>query len=558
MRKFLYAVLAVMTAATVSCSDNAGDPVAVCENGKFIGSFEDNGVVVFRGIPYAKAPVGNLRWKAPQPVEPSEETIDAKVFGKAPLQSLDESEYASRDKSKLGEDCLRLNIWTADLEKEGKPVMAWIHGGSFGWGGIIDPLYNGKYLVEAYPDIMVVSIEYRLNALGFIDLSGVPGGEDFPDSRNLGIMDQQQALRWIQRNIKAFGGDPDNVTIFGESAGGGSASSHLVAKGSEGLFRRAIVMSGELALGRSTVEYAATGQTEKLMAAAGCTDMEDLMALTEKQLLDAMETDCGALSAEGYGTNVGSFNNMPYRNDTLSIIPTDGYKAILEGASKDVDVMVGTVADELRYWAHLQFDPEDTEAGPLGNYYTWIRRMANRPKSICPEEAAVVDRALEITDPDRDEMDARYPDIWRYTDVANDFTFRLGSVMIADNHVAAGGTGRTYMYYFGKGYSEKAYPDQPWMKACHACELTYAFNNLGYEDGAPYDPVLTRQFSNAFVNFARTGNPGIEDCEWPEYDLQSRKTFMVGRDAGLSVEDYPFKERTELLMPLFYKSFLKR
>ena len=252
-----------------------------------------------------------------------------------PLQNYDESEYASHDKDKMGENCLTLNIWTADLKTEGKPVMAWIHGGSFGWGGIIDPLYSGKYLAETYPDIVVVTIEYRLNAMGFIDLSGVPGGEDFPDSKNLGILDQQEALRWIQRNIKAFGEDPGNVTIFGESAGGGSASMHLVAKGSEGLFRRAIVMSGELSLGRSTREYATTGQMEKLMAATGCTDMAGLMALTDRQILEALKKDCGGKSFEGYLSNVGSFNNMPYRNDSLSIIPTDGYKAILEGASSN-------------------------------------------------------------------------------------------------------------------------------------------------------------------------------------------------------------------------------
>lgn len=558
MKKMFIAAMTALALVTVSCGNHPESPVAVCENGRFIGAVEDNGVIVFRGIPYAKAPVGDLRWKAPQSVDPSGETFDATEFGKVPLQNYDESEYASHDKDKMGEDCLNLNIWTADLKTEGKPVMAWIHGGSFGWGGIVDPIYTGKYLAEAYPDIVVVTIEYRLNAMGFIDLSVVPGGEAFPDSRNLGIMDQQEALRWIQRNIKAFGGDPGNVTIFGESAGGGSVSTHLVAKGSEGLFRRAIAMSGELALGRSTREYGVTGQTEKLMAATGCTDMDGLMALTDRQILEALEKDCGGKSFEGYLSNVGSFNNMPYRDDSLSIIPTDGYKAILEGASKDVDVMIGTVADELRYWAHLQYEPENQEAGPLGNYYQWIQDRVGEVKAIVPEDAEKIDRAVAASDPDSDGMDARYPGIWKYTTVANDFVFRLGSVLIADNHAAAGGTGRTYMYYFGKGYPEGTYPGQPWMKACHACELTYVFNNLEYEDGGPFDPVLTRQISNAFVNFARTGNPGIEDCGWPEYDLQTRKTFMVGPDGGLSVEDYPFGERTELILPAFYKSFLRR
>lgn len=140
--------------------------------------------------------------------------------------------------------------------------------------------------------------------------------------------------------------------------------------------------------------------------------------------------------------------------------------------------MIGTVADELRYWAHLQYEPENQEVGPIGNYYQWIQDRVGDVKTIVPEEADKIDRAVADSDPDSDEMDARYPGIWKYTTVANDFFFRIGSVLIADNHVAAGGTGRTYMYYFGKGYPEGTYPGQPWMKACHGCELTYIFNNL--------------------------------------------------------------------------------
>ncbi len=553
--RLFYIILCV--ALISSCSVNQADPVAVCENGRFVGYVEDNGVLAFKGIPFAKAPVGELRWKAPQPVEASDELVDAKVNGLPGLQSYDEGEVASH--GELSEDCLYLNVWTKDLEmKPGRPVMVWIHGGSYGWGGTIDPLYEGKYLVNEYPDVVLVSVEYRVNAMGFIDFADVPGGEAFPDSPYLGILDQQQALRWIQKNISAFGGDPDNVTIFGESAGGGSVSCHLIAKGSEGLFRRAIPMSGDIFLEHTPENYQNTGQAAKLLAAAGCSNMDELMALSEADLLKALNTEAGGKSAEGVGGRVGDFNNWPMRSDERSILPSDGFKAILEGKSKDVDVMIGIVADEMRYWAHLQYDPSD-EVSPLAFYYDWAKGNVDAIKKLGgPETARRIDECLKYIDPDSDEWDVKHPGIWKYTEILNNFNFRLGSITIAQNHADAGGNGKTYMYVFGKGYDENAISGEPFLKACHACELTYAFNNLEYGTGAPFDPVLTGRFSNIFVNFARTGNPSIEGLDVPEYEKTERSTIVVGRDSEISVEKNPLPKETELLLPVFYDFFLKR
>lgn len=553
----LVATVIAMCLVAISCSEKPNGPVAVCENGQFVGYVEDNGVLAFKGVPYAKAPIGELRWKAPQPVEASEEVFEAKVNGLPGLQSYDEGEVASH--GELSEDCLRLNVWTKDMEmKTGRPVMVWFHGGSYGWGGTIDPLYEGKYLVGEYPDVVLVSVEYRVNAMGFIDFSNVPGGEEYPDAPYLGILDQQQALRWIQKNISAFGGDPENVTIFGESAGGGSVSCHLIAKGSEGLFRRAIPMSGEICLEHTPENYAAIGQAEKLLAATGCTDMDGLKALTEAELLKAMNTEAGGKSAEGVGGHVGDFNNWPMRSDTRSIIPADGYKALLEGKSKDLDVMIGIVADEIRYWAHLQYDPTD-EASPLAFYYEWAKEKVDGIKKIGgPETARRIDESMQCIDPDSDEWDEKHPGIWKYTEILNNYNFRLGSITVAQNHSEAGGQGRTYMYVFGKGYDEKALPGQAYMKACHACELTYAFNNMAYESGGPYDPELTKRFSNMLVNFARTGDPSIEGVEVPQYEKSNRSTIMIGRDASIYVEQNPCAKETELLLPTYYDYFLKK
>lgn len=562
--KKIFSIFTLLAMALCGCTSDSDSPeaksdgpVVKCFNGCFVGYVEDNGVLTFKGIPFAKAPVGELRWKAPQPVEASDEVFEAKEYGLPGLQSYDEGEVASH--GDLNEDCLYLNVWTTDLQmKEDRPVMVWFHGGSYGWGGTIDPLYEGKYLVEEYPDVVLVTVEYRVNAMGFIDFVDVPGGEAFPDAPYLGILDQQQALRWIQENISAFGGDPDNVTIFGESAGGGSVTCHLIAKGSEGLFRRAIPMSGEICLQHTTENYKKTRQAAKLLAATNCTNMDELMALSEADLLKALSTEADGVSAEGVGGNVGDFNNWPMRSDERSILPSDGYKALLEGKSKDVDVMVGIVADEMRYWAHLQFDPSDEES-PLGFYYEWAKAKVDGIKKVGgPETARRIDESMNYIDPDSDEWDAKHPGIWKYTQIMNNYNFRLGSITMAENHSEAGGKGKTYMYVFGKGYEKSATPGENYLKACHACELTYAFNNLTYKKGAPYDPVLTKRFSNILVNFARTGNPSIEGLDIPEYDKTDRSTIIIGRNSEIYIEKNPLPKETELLLPTYYDFFLKK
>lgn len=555
----------------VSLQDNS--PVAICQNGKFVGYVESNGVFVFKGIPYAKAPVGKLRWKTPQEVEASDETFEAKKFKPAAIQSYDEGEISSH--GEMSEDCLNLNVWTADMTyREGRPVMVWIHGGSYGWGGVMDPLYDGKYLPGTYRDVVLVTIAYRVNALGFIDFKNVPGGEDFPDTPYLGILDQIQALKWIQKNIKAFGGDPGNVTIFGESAGGGSVSSLLVARNrdtheslTKGLFRRAIAMSGSIGLERSQEEYDsdAIDMTTKFLAATGCSTMDQLMALSGKEILDALNSDIGEVSIEGISSRVGDFCNYPLRDDIYSILPLDGFEALRDGASADVDLMVGTVADELRYHAHLQFNPEDREEGPLGNYYEWIQARMEKAKSIltvtgCPEGADAIDECFEGLDCNYDlidkEWDGLYPDIWNYTEISNEYTFRMPAITMAQNHTEAGG--KSYMYYFAKGLDADAEPEQNFLKACHACEVTYAFNNSVTTEWGHHDPDLTLKFSNAFVNFARTGNPSIPGAVCPQYDAKNRSTLYMDRDGNVSVVNNPLGRQTELLLPTYKQYFLNR
>ncbi len=544
------------------CTQKSSNPVAKCTNGSFVGRVESNGVMSFKGIPFAKAPVGELRWKAPQAPDTSDETFDAGEFGLAALQAYSPSEIASS--MPKGEDCLTLNVWTKDLKTKKKPVLFWIHGGSYSYGGTVDPLYDGKCLIEDYPDVVFVTANYRVNMMGYIDFSHVPGGEAFPDSPYLAILDLQQALRWVKENVEAFGGDPNNVTVFGESAGGGSTSCLLVAKGSEGLFQRAIVMSGPMDLTYTEKVYDQWDQAGYLLKATGCKNMDELMALSEDDLLKAMETDIGVPGIEGL-TTVAGHNNHPMRADR-SIIPYDPFTALAEGASKDVDIIVGTTWEEAQYWAHLfhyivpteeNFYNIDKETDdPLGAYYnicmagfeTNIRKTMGENEHIADEFiASVKDR--------QDEMSEKYPMIWERTEFLNEMRFRIGSILMAQNHANAGGKGRTYMYYFGKGMDV---PDEPWLGACHACELTYALNNKEIEAGGPYDPQLMKNFSGAIVSFAKNGDPSQPGIPWTEYDEESRNTMVIGRDASMSMVSDPKKEQREMLLPIFYDYWINQ
>ncbi len=260
--------------------DNYDKSLAVkCINGTFVGKQKDN-VIAYKGIPFVgKQPVGELRWKAPVDVVPDEGIYEAYYYGKSPFQ-------ADGDPCSLyvmGEDCLYLNVWQAAEPSAGKkPVMVWIYGGGFETGGTVDPQYDCYNFITENPDVIVVTIAYRLAAYGFMRLSHLPDGADYPDAQNLGIMDQMMGLKWVHENIAAFGGDPDNVTIFGESAGGSSCTLIPLVKGSHKYFKRVITQSGTPAMTRSKEESIVW--TNEVMKELGCKTVADLQKVAPEVL----------------------------------------------------------------------------------------------------------------------------------------------------------------------------------------------------------------------------------------------------------------------------------
>ena len=535
----------ICTAGCVTDNQSSADdrPVAVCTNGIFVGTYEGNtGVASFKGIPFAKPPVGELRWKAPQSVEASDEIFDAASYRKVALQPYASSEPISWHPENMSEDCLTLNIWTTGVTGKKKPVMFWMHGGAYSYGSAIDSLYSGQYMVAEHPEIVVVTANYRLGPFGYIDFSTVDGGEEFSTSGYNGLLDQIEALKWIQQNIENFGGDPDNVTIFGESAGAGSVCALLAAEGTEGLFQHAIVQSGGPNFTYTHENFARYGAAELLMKKANATCMDDLMKLSEAELFDIYRDT-------GDGESLSYFFYAPLRGED-SIIPEDPYQAILNGAGKDIDLMIGTTANEYNYFIFDTLNPSPEEEGHVLSEETKnafsnmvLDTSVDRLISKCTKDELESIREFMALYADEEEF-------WQKLALMTETAFRSPAIKVAENHIKAGGTGKTFMYYFTKENTR-----YDWIGASHGCELPYVFHNFEKEQELVSGPViheLADQTCGAWASFAIAANPSYNGVEWPEYSLEKRETMVFHNDGTVSVENDPLSKQRELIVPLMY------
>ena len=523
----------------VSCAtQDISQPNAKCENGIFVGTYEDE-AFVFKGIPFAKPPVGNLRWKAPQAPEKSSAVFEAKTFGKSCIQSPAASELASMNPAGIGEDCLTLNIWTKDMKGK-KPVLFYIHGGAYGWGGTSDPLYDGSFIVNEHPDVVVVTCNYRIGLMGYADFSEIPGGEEFKDAGYLGVLDLIQGLKWVKKNIAEFGGDPRNVTIFGESAGGGMVSILMTVKEAEGLFKRAIAQSGCLNFTYTKEDFKRRGQMDALFKKTGAKTMADLMTIPENELIALY------LEADESGKCLADIHNLPLRGNG-SIIPDDPYRAILNGAGKNIDLIIGTTKDETRYFIDDVFDPPLAELSGRELEETKKLKFRTFEKYAADAKSEVmISKLSENEKKNVDEFFRLYSNLdnlWMKIEFMNEYAFRLPAVEFATNHARANGRGRTYMYFF-----EKECTNNEWIKACHASEVAYVFHNT--EDtqfSGTVVPVLADKMCDAWTNFAKTGNPSSESMLWTEYNDKTRTTLVIKNDCSSELINDPRKTERELL-----------
>lgn len=298
------------------------------ENGVFVGTVYKK-LLYFCGIPYAKPPVGDLRWKAPVSPYPSEKVYEAAGFGASPIQLNLKGNPLSE--CRQSEDCLYLNVAAAPDKKEKKPVLVVVPGMDFATGGAMDPAVFGNAFLSAEPGTVVVSFNARLGLLGYIDFSGIPGGEEYPDARDLGFLDHIAALSWIKNNIAAFGGDPENVTVMGYGAGAVTISALSVCEQAKGLFRKAIILGESYKL-VDHVKENAEFLAKRLLHSVGAESMEDLRRLSSNEL--SRQTQelssylCGLSVKEG-------------------LVPEDICGAYKEGKAGDIRFILGTAPDEL-------------------------------------------------------------------------------------------------------------------------------------------------------------------------------------------------------------------
>jgi para-nitrobenzyl esterase len=483
------------------------NPVVTTRMGRLEGS-ERRGVHCFRGIPYAQAPRGALRWRAPQPPPPWNGVREAHRFGPsapqaAPMVWVIRALLGGEDRQ--SQDCLHLNVFTPAADRRRRPVMMWIHGGAFVLGSGSTGLYDGSILARS-GDVVVVTLNYRLGALGFLDATGlVPGGV-----ANAGLRDQIAALAWVRDNIEQFGGDPENVTIFGESAGGMSVGTLLGTPAAQGLFRRAICQSG--AAHNVSSRQRARRVAELFVRELGGGDVSALERAPTRAVLAAQRDTAIAL-----GIAQGELPWQPSVDGDL--LPVPPLEAIASGIARDVAAVIGTNRDEWRLF--MLGDRKGRSLDDAG----LRRRIARALPGADPSGRPLAERAFDVYR----GLDGRRLDSprARWEAFQSDRVFHHPAHRLAETHSAHA---PTFAYRFD--WSPPGLRGT--LGACHAIEIPFVFGSL--RDPAvraliPYAPrarELSERMQRAWIEFAHTGDPRHAGLgEWPVYGPERRATARM-------------------------------
>lgn len=476
-----------------------------------VEGFTRDGVHRWRSVPYARPPVGPLRLRAPQPAQPWSGVRHCHGFANCAPQQRRYTMLGVGRYQPMGEDCLTLNVVTPEAQAEAPlPVMVFIHGGGYILGSSATPLYDGAALARR--GCVYVSVNYRLGALGCLDLSSLSTPDVTIDS-NLFLRDLVMALRWVKDNISAFGGDPDNVTIFGESAGAHITATLLAVPAAEGLFARAISESPASGMVRSP-ETAAEFATRfaELLGARPHDAAEALMRASATQLVDAQHR----LIDQGMEDRLGAFPIGPVAGD--DVVPVDPVEAMRGGSAHRVPLIVGTNAEE-------------------GRLFTRFLKML-------PTNEAMIEELLADTEPAaRERITAAYPDYPAPSaciQLGGDFAFGSAAWQIAEAHSAHA---PTYLYRYDYAPRTLRWSG---LGATHATELLAVFDVYRTRFGALLTAAADRraalrvsnQVQRRWRSFSRTGAPGDD---WPAYTTADRAVMVFDRKSRVEFDPHPHR-----------------
>ncbi|AOH82643.1 hypothetical protein AWL63_00235 [Sphingomonas panacis] len=510
---------ALATSRAFARDFGAATAIVETASGPLRGRFEAGDVQAFKGLRYAAPPVGPLRFRPPQPLAKWTGIIDAAQFGNAAIQSPRQPDAPFDERQ--SEDCLFLNVWTPDLAGK-KPVMVWLHGGAFSSGAAGRPTYWGQQF--ARDGVVLVSVNHRLNVFGFMQLPDA-WGPDYASSGIAGMLDIVQALQWVKANIARFGGDPDNVTIFGESGGGAKVSLLLGMPPARGLYHKAIIQSGAAldATPRAYAQSLGNALTEVLGVKPG--DVSALAAVDTQKIFDSQQRaidavaklDRGGFLSGGFTPSIDG-NALPRGPFTPEAQPWIADIPLIVGTNKDEGTMFALGNAALAGATDATFDAEVRKA--------------------YPKQADKVAAAFRAAYPGYTPADL-------ITAMNGNRMFWVDSIKLAERKTRQ--PAPVWMYRMDH--------ELPTMggrlKAGHATELSYVFgtyDNIPNFVGTGPEPArMSAQMHPAWVAFAKAGKPEAPTLPaWPQYDLARRQTMIFNLESH--VESDPHGDLRKLIV----------
>lgn len=493
----IFAGISLLAIFAVAEDTQKGLDVIKTEGG-YVSGFSQNGLKIYLGIPYAAPPIGDLRWRPPEAAKPWDNIYKADKFSPSCPQAVSKNFGSEWNPGNMNEDCLTLNIWTpATNFSEKLPVMVFVYGGAYIRGSSALPIYNGTALAEK--GVIVVTFNYRVGVLGYLAHPQLSKESPHNTSGNYALLDQEAALGWIQRNIAAFGGDPDRVTIFGESAGAANIISQLAVPQSKGLYSQAIVESGGVwSNGPAILGYRTKAEAEdygqKYAEKLGYSGPDAIKEMRKMSAFDLVNSTPNVWNSTFWG-----FHDVAFR-PTIDgwLIPEEPQEIFRQGRQNPVPLMIGSNADEGTllaaktnmtaddYWKFLQ-----DSFGPYA-----IKMLASYPA--------------------RNDSEVQY----RIERIATDIDFALASKFIAGS--MANLNQSTYLYRF-----TYVLPGQPYG-AYHTSELYFVFRP-NYWKADPTSSTVSDYIMDIWTRFAKTGNPnGGINVTWPQYSNEKDQYLDIG------------------------------